>query len=233
MKTVAIIQARLGSTRLPMKSLLCLRGHPVIDWVVDRVSKATLLDDVVVACPETPVDAVLADHLLRRHVRVVSGSERDVLSRFVLAADVTGAQRIVRICADNPLVWGEAIDRLIRVHDSLGCDYCYNHIPRKNRWPDGLGAEIVSRALLDDIACKATLESQREHCLNYIWDNAEKYSIRTFDPQEDWLCRPDVKLDIDTVEDFCRLALLPLEPDADARRILTVVDAQREGELSI
>ena len=63
MRTVAIIQARLGATRLPMKSLLCLRGHAIIDWVVDRVMTASLLDEVVVACPDTARDAVLADHL--------------------------------------------------------------------------------------------------------------------------------------------------------------------------
>ena len=82
MKTVAIIQARLGSTRLPMKSLLTLRGHALIDWVVDRVARASLLDEVVVACPDTERDLVLAEHLERRHVRVVPGSEQDVLDRF-------------------------------------------------------------------------------------------------------------------------------------------------------
>ena len=133
MRTVAIIQARLGSTRLPMKSLLCLRGHAIIDWVVDRVMTASLLDEVVVACPDTARDAVLADHLERRHVHVVPGSEQDVLSRFVLAAEASRADRVVRVCADNPLIWGEAIDRLIRQFDRGGCDYCYNHIPRANR----------------------------------------------------------------------------------------------------
>ena len=199
MKTVAIIQARLGSTRLPMKSLLTLRGHALIDWVVERVARASLLDEVVVACPDTERDLVLAEHLERRHVRVVPGSEQDVLDRFAKAATAVNAGRIVRVCADNPLIWGEALDRLVREYDRGGCDYCYNHIPRGNRWPDGLGAEIVSRELLDGIAAKACEPSQREHCLNYIWDNQARFGIRTFDPEEPWLCRPDIKLDIDTL----------------------------------
>ena len=225
MKTVAIIQARLGSTRLPMKSLLTLRGHALIDWVVERVARASLLDEVVVACPDTERDLVLAEHLERRHVRVVPGSEQDVLDRFAKAATAVNAGRIVRVCADNPLIWGEALDRLVREYDRGGCDYCYNHIPRGNRWPDGLGAEIVSRELLDGIAAKACEPSQREHCLNYIWDNQTQFGIRTFDPEEDWLCRPDIKLDIDTPDDFCRLARLPLEIGMDARAIVDAVDA--------
>lgn len=64
-----------------------------------------------------------------------------------------------------------------------------------------------------------------EHCLNYIWDNAAAYRISTFDPQEPWLCRPELKLDLDRAEDFQRLALLPLTPEMDARAIVTVMDA--------
>ena len=159
---------------------------------------------------------------------MVPGSEQDVLSRFVLAAEASHADRVVRVCADNPLIWGEAIDRLIRQFDRGGCDYCYNHIPRANRWPDGLGAEIVSRGLLDSIAEKAVEPSEREHCLNYIWDHQQDFTIRTFDPREEWLCRPEVKLDIDTADDFCKLALMPIDPGMDARRIIDVVDAVKK-----
>ncbi|MDE7371771.1 MAG: glycosyl transferase family 2, partial [Desulfovibrio sp.] len=108
-----------------------------------------------------------------------------------------------------------------------GCDYAYNHIPRGNLWPDGLGAEILSRELLDELDSRAKLESQREHCLNYIWDNAENYRIATFDPEEPWLRRPELKLDVDSAEDFRRLALLPLAPAMDAREILAACDAGR------
>ena len=155
MSTVAIIQARVGSSRLPMKSLLCLRGHALIDWVVNRVSEAARLDGVVVAMPDTERDNVLQAHLDDCGVAVVRGSEQDVLSRFLLAARETHADRIVRICADNPFVWGEAIDRLVDFYNASNLDYAYNHIPRNNLWPDGLGAEILSRDLLEDIGKKA------------------------------------------------------------------------------
>ncbi len=229
MRTCAIIQARLGSSRLPMKTLLTLGEKPLIDWVVDRVSAARLLDEVVVACPDTPNDLVLARHLERRGVHVVRGSERDVLARFLLAAREADADRVVRVCADNPFIWGEAIDRLVRFHEGAGADYSYNHVPRANLWPDGLGAEIVDRELLERVGREAREPSQREHCLNYLWDNAASFAIKTFDPEEEWLRRPEVKLDIDTADDFCALALLPISPDADARAILEAVDRAREG----
>ncbi len=87
---------------------------------------------------------------------------------------------------------------------------------------------MLSAGLLADIALKAKVPSQREHCLNYIWDNAADYSIRTFDPEESWLCRPDLKLDMDSPEDFRKLALLPLSPGMDARSIIKACDGGAE-----
>ncbi|MBD5646984.1 MAG: NTP transferase domain-containing protein [Desulfovibrio sp.] len=223
-KVVAIVQARLGSTRLPLKSLLTLRGLPIIDWVTGRLAKARRLDGLMVAVPDTELDRVLYEHLERRGVPVMAGPEEDVLARFALAAKQADAGLVVRVCADNPCIWGEAVDRLVDFYRKGGCDYAYNHIPRNNLWPDGLGAEILSRDLLDELDSRAKLPSQREHCLNYIWDNPERYRIATFDPVEPWLRRPDLKLDVDSAEDFRRLALLPLAPDMDARAIIDACD---------
>ena len=82
MKTVIVIQARLGSSRLPCKTLLNLRGLPVIDWVVERCGRSELADDLVVALPDTRRDEVLARHLQARGVNIFRGSEQDVLSRM-------------------------------------------------------------------------------------------------------------------------------------------------------
>lgn len=228
-KIVAIVQARLGSSRLPMKTLLCLRDLPVIDWIVQRLSHSRRLHGTMVAVPDTPLDQVLREHLQRRNVPCIVGSENDVLSRFCLAARAADADVVVRVCADNPLIWGEAVDRLVDFYDASDCDYAYNHIPRNNLWPDGLGAEIISRELLEKLDAAATQTSQREHCLNYIWDNADFFRIATFDPEETWLRRPDLKLDMDRPEDFRRLALMPLHPDMDARALVDALDAANTG----
>ncbi|MDR3319647.1 MAG: NTP transferase domain-containing protein [Desulfovibrio sp.] len=219
-KTVALIQARLGSSRLPMKSLLCLRNFPLVDWVTRRLARAKKLDGIMVAVPDTGHDMALLDHLRQHGVPCAVGPEEDVLARMALAARAADATLVVRVCADNPLIWGEAVDRLLAHYAQNLCDYAYNHVPRNNRWPDGLGAEVLSRDLLDALDGKADLPSQREHCLNYIWDNAADFRISTFDPVEPWLCRPDVKLDVDSPEDFRRLSLLPLHPDMEPDEII-------------
>lgn len=229
MKTVAMVQARLGSNRLPMKSLICLRGVPLIDWVLRRVARAELVDQVVAAIPDTPLDRVLAEHLERQGVVVFRGAENDVLARFCAAGRAFGAEQVVRVCADNPLIWGEAIDALLRFHVRGGYDYSYNHIPRNNLWPDGLGAETLSFALLEHLERLATAPAHREHCLSYIWDHAESFRIGTFDPEDPLLHRPELKLDIDTRDDYCRLALLPIHPDMTPRELIAAVDQSVRG----
>ncbi|MCL1985527.1 MAG: NTP transferase domain-containing protein [Betaproteobacteria bacterium] len=231
MATVALVQARLGSRRLPMKGLLCLRGMPLIDWVVRRVAKSELLDRIVVAIADTPLDEVLVAHVrerlmpLDKRIAVFCGPENDVLERFRAAGAAFGAKRVVRVCADNPLVWGGEIDNLIRFFEKAGCDYAYNHIPRNNHYPDGLGAEMLSFALLHALASRVTDPKHREHCLSYIWENAQHFAIRTFDPPDPKLWHPELKLDVDSPEDFRRLALMPLHIDMLPVEIVTLCNA--------
>jgi spore coat polysaccharide biosynthesis protein SpsF len=211
-KTVALVQARLGSSRLPMKSLLCLRNFPLIDWVTRRLARATKLDGIMVAVPDTERDAVLLEHLRRHGVPCATGPEDDVLARMALAARAADAAIVVRVCADNPLVWGGAVDRLLAHYAHAACDYAYNHIPRGNLWPDGLGAEMVSFPLLASLAQRAVRPEHREHCLSYIWDHAAEFAVQTFDPDDVRLRRPEIRLDVDTPADYRRLALMPLTP---------------------
>jgi spore coat polysaccharide biosynthesis protein SpsF len=203
--------------------MLSLCGYPLIDWVLDRVRRSVLLDDCVLATSTAPGDEVLARHAAARGVSVFRGPEDDVLERFRQAAAAYDATHIVRICADNPLVWGEEIDRLIRFYHETGCDYAYNHIPRGNKYPDGLGAETVSRALLETIAREASLPAHREHCFSYLWANPDRFSLRTFDPDDPRLHRPDMKLDVDTAEDYRKLALLPLRPDISPLELVSLL----------
>jgi len=225
MKTVAIIQARMGSTRLPCKMMLQLAGYPLVDWVVRRTQAAALVDQVVLATSVNPENDILERHLAAQGIAVFRGSEDDVLERFYNAAQKYGATHVVRVCADNPLVWGGAIDELIRCYRKTGCDYAYNHIPRRNAWPDGLGAEMTSFALLERIAREATLPAHREHCLSYIWDNPELFSIATFDPADARLARPHVRLDVDIAADYVKLARMPLRLDMSPLEILDLYPA--------
>lgn len=154
-RVVAVVQARTGSTRLPGKVLLPLAGRPVLGWVVRAALEAEGVDEVVVATSEAPGDdavARLADEL---GVRTVRGSELDVLSRFTLARDVTGADAVVRLTADCPLLDPALISATVgawRADPSL--DYVATTLVRT--LPRGLDVEVASSTALTAVDATAT-----------------------------------------------------------------------------
>lgn len=217
---VAVIQARMGSSRLPNKMMLWLHGMPVVEWVWRRVAMAKQIKRVVFAIPDTSGDQVLADYLVSIGAAVFRGSETDVLRRMTEAARKEGAEVVIRVCADNPLVCGSEIDHLIEFYKREGGDYSYNHIPRGNTYPDGLGAEIISMALLEKINNSATSPNQREHVFNYVWDHPEQFRISTFNPPDDALAHPELKLDLDTMADYAALLKLNIHIEMSAREVV-------------
>lgn len=226
---VAVVQARMGASRLPNKMMLWLHGLPVIEWIYRRVSQSRCIDKVVFALPETLADNVLADYLTRLGATVFRGSEEDVLGRMVAAARAYGAGTVVRVCADNPFVSGSEIDRLIDFFATDAYDYAYNHIPSNNRYPDGLGAEIASMQVMEMLQREAVGTAQREHVFNHLWDNPGKFSVGTCDPLEEALAHPELKLDLDTADDYAALLRLNVQPDMTALEIVAaVLNARQE-----
>jgi len=201
-KIVGIIQARMGSSRLPGKMMMDLCGFPLIQWVIERCKRSTLLDEIVVATTKNAEDDALIETAYNLGVKTYRGSESDVLGRFVEAAKLYDAEVIVRVCADNPLVAPEEIDRLIDFFLKGRPDYAFNHIPKMgNNYPDGLGAEIFSYKLLKRISNVTHLIRHREHVTQYIADNIEAFDVRTF-PCMSPYNEPSMKLDIDVMVDF-------------------------------
>lgn len=217
--TVAIIQARMVASRLPNKMLLHFHGYPVVEWVYRRISKSKKIQKVIFALPDSENDDLLAWYLELIGANVFRGSELDLVDRFYQAAKNANATRVVRICADNPLICASEVDRLIHFADQHACDYAYNHVPRNNSWPDGLGAEICNMALLEEIHSKAILPEHREHLFNYVWQNSGNYKIATFQPPEA-LAHPELKLDIDTMNDYRRLLQIRFQIGMDAIEVV-------------
>lgn len=204
-RVVALIQARMGSTRFPGKMLANLGGYPILEWVVQRVSHAQLIDKVVLATTDLPRDdplVALADQL---GVEVFRGSEADVLGRFATAAAQHEADLVVRICADNPFIDADEIDRLVTHFKKTSCDYACNHQERLgNCYADGFGAEILANSLLQKISLLATEQNHREHATSYIWDHASEFHIEAV-PAPRELAYPELRFDVDTAQDFERL----------------------------
>lgn len=205
-KTIAIIQARIGSTRLPYKMMLSLHGSPIIEWVIKRVQKAKLVDEVIVAIPDSKENDILAKHIKNFNITLFRGSEENVLNRFYEAVKNRKSSSIIRVCADNPLIDPVEIDNLIKFYQNNNCDYAYNHIPLNNKYPDGLGAEIISFKLLEKLNNIVTQASHKEHCFSYIHDNKDNFVIKTFDPVNKSLHHPELKFDIDTFDDYYQLS---------------------------
>lgn len=216
---VAIIQARMGASRLPNKMLLHFHGYPVVEWVYRRVSQSKKIHQIIFALPDNETDDLLERYLVSIGANVFRGSELDLVDRFYQAAKSTNATRVVRICADNPLICASEIDRLINFANQQAFDYAYNHVPRNNSWPNGLGAEICDMALLEEIHSKAILPEHREHLFNYVWQNSGRFEIATFEPPEA-LAHPELKLDIDTVDDYHRLIQIPFQIGMDAVEVV-------------
>lgn len=204
-RVVAVVQARMGSERFPGKMLSHLGRQTLLDWVLTRVLQSKNLDQVVLATSTNKQDDQLVAAAKKFQVASIRGSETDVLDRFVLSANETKADLVVRICADNPFVAAEEIDRLILDHQAKTSDYSCNHQQKLgNNYADGFGAEILSAKLLSELARNTTEKSHREHVTSYIWDNQSKFKINALIAPSD-LAFPEVKLDVDTPEDMSRL----------------------------
>ena len=179
-KVVAIIQARLGSTRLPQKILLDIAGQSMLERVVSRVQKASLIDEVVIATTDSDADQRLVQYCKDRNWNYYCGSEDDVLSRYVETAQVFSASRIVRVTSDCPLIDPDIIDELLRL-SSLGSvdsdlDYCCNFYPVR-RYPRGLDCESISTLALNRIDQLARNREYREHVTLYAYRNPAEFSI--------------------------------------------------------
>jgi glutamate-1-semialdehyde aminotransferase/spore coat polysaccharide biosynthesis protein SpsF (cytidylyltransferase family)/predicted dehydrogenase len=163
---VAIIQARMGSSRLPGKSLAEIEKRPMLWHVIQRVKRATLVDRVVVATSTAPADDAIETMCLENGVACHRGSETDVLDRFYHAARAEKAAQVVRITADCPLIDPEVVDRVVRRFQRGDLDYASNAMVRS--YPDGLDTEIFSFSALERAWHEASKTSEREHVTPYL-----------------------------------------------------------------
>lgn len=165
-RVVAIIQARMGSTRLPEKVLLKIAGYPMLEHVVNRTKMAASLDSVVVATSTEPQDDAIANYCDETSVTCFRGSESDVLDRYYEGARAVGADTIVRITADCPLIAPEVIDRVVRRYRESSADYATNIL--YYTYPDGLDVEVFSYGALERAWESAKTNYEREHVTPYI-----------------------------------------------------------------
>ncbi len=175
MKTVAIIQARMGSTRLPGKVLATIAGKPMLWQVVERTRRAKALDQIIVATSEDLDDNVVAEFCTESAIDCFRGVKEDVLDRYYQVARQFSDATIVRITADCPLVDSDVIDRVVRTFRDGSYDYVSNIFPRS--YPEGLDVEVFSLKALERTWLEAVMAYDREHVTPYMREHPKLFQI--------------------------------------------------------
>lgn len=196
MKIVAIVQARMGSTRLPDKVMKPIVGRSMIDLLLSRLSKSKRIDQIVVATTINIRDEKLAEHIKDLGYICFRGSEQDVLDRYVQAARSVKADVVVRITGDCPLVDPDLVDSVIARYTLSNVDYCSNVKPPT--FPDGLDIEIVSFSALERCSIEAKDNFEREHVTQYI-HNSNFFNTELFSNDIDL---SSLRWTVDEKEDF-------------------------------
>lgn len=198
MNTIAIIQARMSSTRLPGKVMKKLVDKSVLAHVISRLQRAKTLDGVVVATTSHPVDDVIAVESRKYGAAVYRGSEEDVLGRYYEAASECAADVVVRITSDCPLLDPELIDCMVRKFFALpAVDYLSNTLERT--YPRGLDVEIFTRKALATAFRQAHASFEREHVTPYIYQHEEMFQLVSYVDRTD---RSNHRWTLDTPSDW-------------------------------
>jgi spore coat polysaccharide biosynthesis protein SpsF len=228
-RVVGIVQARMGSTRLPGKVLAEIAGVPMLVRTVERARQAATVDDWIVATTRDPSDDPLKTLCLEHGYRLFRGSVDDVLDRFHQAAVQGGADVIVRVTADCPLLDPALVDLTVRafLDASPPADLVVNRLPGARTYPIGLDVEVVSFAALERAWREAIEPHQREHVLPFLYDPPGRFRVIRLDAERDYC---DLRWTVDTPADleFVRqvYARLGGRGDFGWRDVLALVQAE-------
>jgi spore coat polysaccharide biosynthesis protein SpsF len=197
MNIVAIVQARMGSSRLPGKVLMDLGGETVLARVVGRLRRSKLVNEIMVATTDSGVDDAIVHECRRIEVSSFRGSEPDVLDRYYEAARVSAATTVVRITSDCPVIDPQLVDETIRVFQRQHGDCARNSFPRT--YPRGLDTEVFTVGALEQAWRDAHEPYEREHVTPYFYEHPELFRLVSQCGQIDY---SQYRWTLDTAEDL-------------------------------
>ncbi len=193
----AIIQARMGSTRFPGKSLRPIAGLPLLEHIIIRLKQVPEIDLILLAIPDKESETPLVEFARRLRIPVFQGSEEDVLSRFIKAGESVQTEQVVRICGDDPLIDMPLLSSLIQAHLSDRADYTVPLEPV----PLGSSGEIIRLEALQKIGKLAEGSIYREHVTTWFHDHPSSFRIKRVNAP-DYLKDRSFRLTVDTEQDF-------------------------------
>jgi spore coat polysaccharide biosynthesis protein SpsF len=197
MTTLAIIQARMSSTRFPGKVLKKLQEKPLLQWMIERIKQSTLIDTIIIATSTSSDDNPIAEWCDINNQICYRGDLDNVLSRFYHAAKKFNAQTIVRLTADCPLIDAKIIDKHISFYYENKYDYVSNG-PIMT-YPDGMGVEVFSYRALEKTYQEATIASEKEHVTAYIYKHPEMFTLFNLKYKQDYSW---IRITVDYPDDF-------------------------------
>lgn len=197
MKVAAIIQARMGSTRLPGKVLKKVLGKTLLEYQIERVLRAHTIDEIIIATTTKKEDDQIVDLCKQLSINYYRGSEQDVLSRYYEAAKEFEVDIIVRLTSDCPLIDPEIIDKTVQVFLTEKFDYVSNSIIRT--YPRGMDTEVFSYQGVSEVNENAVKDYEREHVTPYWYEHPDDYRIKVVSNFTDL---SQYRLTVDTKEDF-------------------------------
>lgn len=199
MKVAAIIQARMGSTRLPGKVLKKVKGKTLLEYQIERVKRAQTINEIIIATTLNKEDDQIVELCEQLSIQYYRGFEEDVLSRYYEAAMKFNVDVIVRLTSDCPVIDPEVIDQVVShyVKNQNMYDYVSNTLVRT--YPRGMDTEVFSNRVLLRIYKEAKKSNEREHVTSYIYHHPEQFSIGNVVFERD---ESQYRLTVDTSEDF-------------------------------
>lgn len=238
-RSMAIIQARAGSTRLPGKVMYPLDGRHVLDHVVTRVASSELVDDTIVATSTTNPDDVIAEYASTFGADVVRGSESNVLARFEAAIEAYEPDIIVRVTADCPLLSPTFIDAAIRRIRDHGAEYVSAGIDRT--FPRGVTCEAFDTESFERVRLNASEPHHREHVTPYYRENPEEFELANLTSESVFdgaqlQNRTDLRLTLDEPADYQLLETVyrnvAYENLLDVAEAIRYIDENGLGEIN-
>lgn len=181
---IAILQARMGSSRLPNKVLRKIKGKTLLELYTNRVKQSRLIDKIVIATTKKPEDDVIQEIVTQFGLECFRGSENDLLDRYYQCAKKYRADVVVRVTPDDPFVDYRVIDRAIQIFKDNQVDFVTNHF--EPTYPEGLDVEVYSIHALEKSWKEAKLLSEREHVFPYIQNNQDQFKIINFKQEKDY-----------------------------------------------
>jgi spore coat polysaccharide biosynthesis protein SpsF len=199
MKIGVVIQARMGSTRLPGKVLKEVNGKTLLAYQIERVRRVQSIDEIIIATTTEPQDDQIVDFCISNNVNYFRGSVSDVLDRYFQSSIRFELDAVVRLTSDCPLIDPVIIDKVIETFIGIypNVDYVSNTIERT--YPRGMDTEIMSFSTLQRAHSNANEMFFREHVTSYIYNHPEKFRILNVAAEEN---QSDYRLTVDTEEDF-------------------------------